>query len=219
MESLGLAEQIHSPYTIAASLSALWALRWQQGRLDEIEPVVANIEDLSPAHAPLVPFLHRQLGRRDQAARTYEALAVDGFAGVLERDPLGVTHLLALTVLSDVASYLRDAERAPLLYDELAPFAGRLAVVHPGLTAVAPIDQPLGQLSALVGNRRRSEEHFEAALASCREIGAPTLEARAMVAYADTLLEDGDAASTRKAEQLLAEANTSMAELGIRRGD
>ncbi len=113
MEALALADQIHSPYTMAASLTTLWALRWQQGRLDEIEDPILNIEELSPAHAFLVPFLHQQLGRRDQTARTYEVLARDGFARVAEHDNVGVTRLFSLAVLSDVASYLRDAERAP----------------------------------------------------------------------------------------------------------
>ncbi len=56
----------------------------------------------------------------------------------MERDTAGVSRLFGLAVISDVAAYLRAAEHAPTLYDALSPFAGRLAVVHPVLTAVAP---------------------------------------------------------------------------------
>jgi hypothetical protein len=200
---------------MSASLLALWALRWQQGRLDEIQDAILDVEDLSPSHAFLIPFLHRELDQADQAARTYEALARDDFADLLERDTTGVSRLHCLAVLSDVASYLHDAEHAGRLYDALSPFAGRLAVIHPGLTAVAPVHQPLGQLSALMGDRHRSGQHFEAAISRCREIGARTLGARAQIAYAEAELDRGDAAATRNAEKLLADAADTAAELGM----
>ena len=61
-----------------------------------------------------------------------------------------------------------------------------------------------------LGDRRRGEEHFEAALARCRDIGASTLAARAQIAYAEALLGSGDAAATRKAVDLLADAATEL---------
>jgi hypothetical protein len=187
MEGLGLADQFHSPYTMAASLNAFWALRRQQGRLDEIRDTILHIEDLSPAYAFLVPFFHRALDERDDAARAYEALARDGFVDLLARDTIGATRLLCLAAMSDVTSYLGATEHAGWLYEALLPFAGRLAVIHPGITAVAPIDQCLGQLSALLGDRDRSDVHFEAAMTRCREIGALALEEGVQDARAETL--------------------------------
>ena len=109
-----------------------------------------------------------------------------------------MSRLLCLAVISDVTSYLGATEHAPWLYDALLPFAGRLAVIHPGITAVAPIDQCLGQLSALLGDRGRSEVHFDAAMARCREIGARTLEEGVQNAYAESLLvDDGDAVGVK----------------------
>jgi DNA-binding SARP family transcriptional activator len=184
MEGLGLAEQIHSPYTIAASLNAFWALRWRQGRLDELRETILHVEEeLSPAYAFLVPFLYRVLDEPDEAARSYEVLARDGFAELLERDTIQAGRLFCLAAITEVTCYLHDVDHARQLYAWLSPYAGRLAVIHPGITAVAPIDQLLGQLSALLGDSPRSTAHFEAALARCREIGAPTLEASAQDAY------------------------------------
>ena len=80
---------------------------------------------------------------------------------------------------------------------------------------VAPIDQPLGQLSALLGDRHRSEDHFEGAISRCRKIGATSLGARAQLAYAEVLLGFGDARATREAESLVVDAAT---ELGARAG-
>ena len=94
--------------------------------------------------------------------------------------------LYGLTALSDVASYLGAADHAPRLYEALTPFADHLAVIHPGLTAVASIHQPLGQLSALMGDRHRSEVHFDGEgdsrkvvkfLAILTEMGGATLTA------------------------------------------
>lgn len=215
LEALGLADQIQSPYTTTASLSALWALRWQQGRLDEIQDAILDVEALSPAHAFLIPSLHRELDHADETARAYEALARNDFADVLAHDTIGVTRLFCLAVMADVASYLQDAEHAPTLYDNLAPFAGRLAVVHPGLTAVACVDMSLGQLCALMGDRRRSETHFDAAISRCREIGAITLGVRAQIAYAESLLPFDDVVAARTAEALLADASGTATELGM----
>ena len=204
-----------SPYTVAASMNALWALRWQQGRLEEIKDAIVQVEEVSARYAFLLPSLYRELDQREQAARSYAALAEDGFARLLERDATGVSHLFCLAVLADAAAYLRDDEHASTLYDALAPFAGRLAAVHPGLTAIAPVDQLLGQLSATTGDRRRSEKHFRAALAQCHEIGARTLAVRTQVAYAETLLNAGDAAARDTATMLLATAAETADELGM----
>ncbi len=87
MEALGLADQIHSPYTLAATLNTLWALRWQQGRVEEIQDAVPDIAALSPAHGFLVPLLHRELDQADRAASTFEVLARDGFGGLLRWTP------------------------------------------------------------------------------------------------------------------------------------
>jgi hypothetical protein len=92
-----------------------------------------------------------------------------------------------------------------------------------GLVVAEPFDgdergahlSPLGQLSALMGDRRRSEGHFSAGLSQCREIGARTLRARAQIAYAKALLEFGDAAAKRKAERLRADAADTAMELGM----
>ena len=215
LEGLGLADQIGSPYTMAASLNALWALRWHQGRLDEIAGPVLTIGDLSPVHKFLLPYLHRELGRREQAALAYAALDPDDFAALLTGGSTGVTHLFGLCLISDVACYLGDTERAPALYAALEPFSGRLAVIHPGLTAVAAVDQPLGQLSGLLGDHRRSEDHFQGALAQCGEIGAPTLGVRAQLAYAEALLARGELTAERRAERLLADAGEAAADLGL----
>ncbi len=67
-----------------------------------------------------------------------------------------------------------------------------------------------------MGDRQLSEEHFNAAISRCREIGASTLGARAKTAYAETLLSFGDTPARLAAEGLLAEAADTSAELGVR---
>ncbi len=66
-----------------------------------------------------------------------------------------------------------------------------------------------------MGDRRRSEEHFNAAVSRCREISARTLGARAQITYADALLEFGDAAARANAERLRADAADTAMELGM----
>jgi len=215
LDALALAEQIQSPYTMSASLIVLWALRWQQGRLDEIADAVLRFEGLSDVFTLLIPHLHRELGERDEAARLYRELAADGFAGALAGDRIGVSRLCSLAMLGDVACYVHATDDGEALHAALAPFAGRLAVIHPGLTAVAPVDQVLGQLSALLGDRRSSESHFTAALALCDRIDAPVLRARTQVAYAESLLDLGGHDAANTAESLLDRARLTAVELGL----
>lgn len=206
MDALGLAGQIQSPYTAAASIGVFWALRWHQGRLDEIQDVIFQVETSSPAYAFTVPHLHRELGHREKAAESYDRLAGDDFAGLLTRDAPGLSRLFAFAALVDLAWYLRDVGRAQALYDMLSPLTGQWAVINPGITPIAPIDHSLGQLDALMGNRDRSEAHFEAALAQCRNSHATTLTVRTQVSYAEMLLELGRRSDHDTAAQLLASA-------------
>jgi len=118
-------------------------------------------------------------------------------------------------MLGDVACYVHATDDGEALHAALAPFAGRLAVIHPGLTAVAPVDQVLGQLSALLGDRRSSESHFTAALALCDRIDAPVLRARTQVAYAESLLDLGGHDAANTAESLLDRARLTAVELGL----
>ena len=103
-------------------------------------------------------------------------------------------------MISDVASHLGAVEHAPHLYDALSPFAGRLAAIHPGLTAIAPTDPLLGQLSALRGPAAAARNTSGLQFLRWRQIGARTLCARAAIAYAEPLLAYGDAAATRTAQ-------------------
>jgi hypothetical protein len=80
---------------------------------------------------------------------------------------------------------------------------------------VAPVDQVLGQLSALLGDRRSSESHFTAALALCDRIDAPVLRARTQVAYAESLLDLGGHDAANTAESLLDRARLTAVELGL----
>jgi DNA-binding SARP family transcriptional activator len=215
MEALGLAAQIQSPYTLATSMLAFWVLRWHQGRLDALREAILAVESASPPYAFLVPYLHKELGDKVEAANSYQRLATDDFTDLLGRDPSRVSRLFALTALTDLAWYVRDRDRARTLHDLLSPLAGQWAVINPGITPIAPIDHPLGQLQALMEDRDHSAAHFETALDQCNKGGAPTLAVRTQVAYAEMLRELGGQADRDRARQLLASAREAADELGL----
>jgi hypothetical protein len=104
---------------------------------------------------------------------------------------------------------------AEVLYRRLAPFAGRLAVIHPGLTAIAHVDHALGQLCALTGDRQRAGEHFRSAISWCDTAGARTLAVRAQASYAEALFQHGEPRDRATAEALRGEAREAAAALGM----
>ena len=69
------------------------------------------------------------------------------------------------------ASLLGDATHAAVVYDRLAPYAGRPATAGRAVTSYGAVDRHLGGLAALLGRRDDAERHLRAAIARNHELG------------------------------------------------
>ena len=215
MEAFGLADQIHSTYTLGASMLTLWMLRWQQGRLDEVRDAIFDVETSFPDLAFMVPHLLWELGEDERAGHAYRRLAADGFERLLGRDATMASRLFALALLTDSAWRVRDVDRVEVLGALLGPLAGHWTVIHPGIAPLVPVDQLLGQIAAIAGDLARSEAHFTSALASCDANGARVLGVRTRIAYAEALHALGGPADRDSARRLIAEAAATASELDL----
>ena len=123
----------------------VYALRREQGRLDEVLDVVERAVDEYPAY-PVWRYVLAdtlaQLGRDDEARRLFASLAGDGFPLYLE-----MQWLFGLSLAADVCGYLAEAQAAATLYERLSPYAGHNATLPPEL-CWGSVSRALGTLAA-----------------------------------------------------------------------
>lgn len=140
VEALELATTIGSEYTIAATSGLFLALRWRQGRLVDLDPLIPDLAARSPALGSLIPFFHAELGRHDEARSSLDTLCRDQFESVLGADAVGTVRVLALTALTEAAFQVDHRPAAAILLKRLNDIPSTLAVLHPGIAPLAPID-------------------------------------------------------------------------------
>jgi hypothetical protein len=183
----------HNAHNVIASQFA--ALRYAQGRLAELEPLLRDAAD----RLPLLPAWRCGLacalaegGRLDDAAGQVEQL-VTAERALLPRDPF---WRLGMALLAEAVALVGDAERAAVLRAELAPYAGWNAVALEA-ASWGPVDRYLGLLAATVGDEAGARAHFEAAKATARRQGNRPVLARLALDQARLLGDFGEAGAGR----------------------
>jgi DNA-binding winged helix-turn-helix (wHTH) protein len=149
--------------------------------------------------------------REREARAELDALAAERFAD-FPRDEHWIT---TLCILSDVAAFVGDRERAATLYDLLLPFADRNAVHSLIRTSRGAVSYYLGRLAGARQRFAEAQRHFEAALAMNARMGARPLVARVQCDYAGMLLDRGRSQDRRQARELLAACGALARDLGM----
>jgi DNA-binding SARP family transcriptional activator/tetratricopeptide (TPR) repeat protein len=190
----------------------MYALRREQGRLEEIADVIEHAVDAYPAY-PVWRYvlldLYTELGRSDDAREALEAYAAEDYPMYLE-----MQWLYALSVLPEVCRYLEDAEAAAAVYERLGPYARRNAVLPPELCR-GSVSRGLGICAATMTRWDASAGHFEDALEMNGDMGAVPWLAHTQYDYAWMLLARDEPMDRERAEELLASARTLAQELGM----
>jgi len=209
-----LAAGSESPDFIAGYGAQLLLLRRDQGRLAEIDALVAGQLVAAP-HVPAwqvaQAVVDNGLGRRSDVRRRLTTLAADGVAA-LPRDWL---WLLTTALLADVCADAGAIEAAGELHTVLSPFSGKVAVLGHGIAATGAVDGPLGRLETMQGAWAAAERHLAAATALNRRIGAAPALARAQLGHAELLLHRGGPGDRAAAVALLDEAAAAADRLGM----
>jgi hypothetical protein len=174
-EAVALTDRVRSEYTTLVAGELLLASHWLRGRWEAFRQLADAMVTPRPLRAARRSLVYAKLGESDHARDAFEQIAEDGFATAFDRDRIGVVRLLGLATLAETAAHLGDEANARVLYGLLAPYAGRLVVVHPGLTAVTTVDHCLGRLAATYGDDRAAQAHHRDALDRCRRSGATAL--------------------------------------------
>ena len=126
---------------------------------------VAN-SPAGPAYRPSVAWLLAELGRHDEArTELARCLAPGGLA-------FDANWTSAIGECASAACALGDREHAAVIYDLLAPFAGRPITAGRAVASYGAADRLLGELAALLGRHADAERHLREAIALNEAMGA-----------------------------------------------
>ncbi len=153
----------------------LYAIRLEQGRVDEMADLIAAVgsgPDALDGIDPLWGVTAALLGRDDEARVVLDRLARDDFTGLPEHQAWAPICWAAAVI----AVHLGDLARAALLYDLLLPYDGQL--VYPGLVVFDSVGGTLGMLAAALGREEAAAKHLAHAERLAEAIDAPLLLAR-----------------------------------------
>ena len=192
----------------------MFALRREQGRLDEVRPALELFLKLNPSGVwrPGLALLYAELDMRDEARQEFERLAEDDFSSI-KRDGLFTTTIVNM---ADVCAYLGDRERAAVLYGLLRPYEGRNIALGIGHVYLGPVSRYMGSLAATMERWGDAERHFKDALDMARKMSSRPQVAHAELAYAQMLSARAEQGDRDQARHLLEDAGATATGLGMR---
>ena len=212
LDALELGESSGQPDARTFFRGQRFQIRFEQGRLDEVEASLTRIMSRLPGLPiieALLALLYAELDRDDQARPLFERFAASDF----QRLPNDPSRLRGLTSLALVAAHLDDAPRAHLLHDLLTPYADNLDIF--ACLVAGPVSHYLGMLATTLGRFAEAEDRFAAAAATNARIGAPTWLARTQLEWARMVLTRSAVGHAERARDLLAQARATARELGL----
>jgi len=140
----------------------------ERGEFDQVD--VAFIEDkianspAGPAYAASYAWVLAARGETERARATLDHAIAHPHA-------FDANWMSAQAECADACIVLGDATHAAIVYDRLAPYAGRPATAGRAVTSYGAVDRHLGGLAALLGRRDDADRHLRAAITRNHELG------------------------------------------------
>lgn len=201
----------HEIVTLVHDGAQMFALRFGQGRLAELEDEVLQLTRRYPWIQPWrLPLLYSELGRESEAGDELERQAVHDFTD-FPMDALWITRVASL---AHACALVRDVKRAGQLYTLLAPYGDR-NVSTIADQSYGPVATRLGMLAAVMDRWDEAEAHFAAGLEHCRALRSPTFTALNLSEHARMLLARAGRGDGEQALTLLVEAEVICKKHGI----
>lgn len=213
-EGFALGQRFGTPNAPGAFALQLIAVRREQGRLHELEAplqqAVRAYPDI-PALRPALAAIPAEIGRREEARDAVNAI----FAAGLDGFPRDNNWLSALGFLATACAGAGEPELARRVYDLLAPYEGRMIVVGHGISTLGAVSHHRGTLAVVLGDHDAADEHFSAARALHRRMGARLLLAHTQREHARALWKRGTPGDREQARELQAEAVAAYERFGL----
>jgi DNA-binding SARP family transcriptional activator/tetratricopeptide (TPR) repeat protein len=214
--ALAFNPQVHDQSASQSWAIQMYALRGEQGRLHELEPVLTAASELYeavPAWRAALTRLYAQGGREADCRGEFEILAKDDF-GRLPRDG---NWLTAMAYCARACAYLRDADRAAALHEQLLPYACLNVVTGLAISCLGSVELHLGMLAATAERWDEADRHFSSARSMDERLRSPPLAAHTEHEHARMLMARGRAEDRDRASDLLASAHARAEALGMTR--
>jgi len=212
VECFELGKQSGQPDAMAFYVGQMAALRYHQGRMDELTEMLPQVaeNDGVPAARAASALMYCEIGETELARPLYEQLA-DEF----DELPVDLSWLLTAGLLAESCWQLGDAERAPSLHARLAPY--REQFVDNAAIWLGSAQRPLGLLENLLGRHHDADASLRAALAAHELLPSPVMTARTQVDWATCLLGRMQLtpAALRQATSLIGAAGETAAEYSL----
>jgi eukaryotic-like serine/threonine-protein kinase len=209
-----IAQRTQHPGWIGTFSAQFFAIRWAQGRIGELEPIVLQrLEETPGLHAweAALVMVYLDADRHDRAREWFERLAAAHFADI-PKDPQWIVTLM---LGAYAARRLGDAPRAEKLYEILQPYAQRQVTVGFAFLCQGSVSLSLGQLAATIGRWDDAERHFEEALSFNERTDTPPWLAETRFYYAGMLHERAGPGDDKKAVSLVNQALAAFEDMGM----
>ncbi len=163
-EALEIAMDSGQPDAMSLYASQLTNIRYDQGRLAELQPMIAETASAHPNIPSFRALLALAYVEGELPLEAAELLAAER----LEPLPRDMTWLACVVLWAQVCASVGDSKRAGALYELLRPYAGQ--VVYTGISAWGDVDHALGRLATVVrAPRRRRPAPRGVGRALCRD--------------------------------------------------
>ena len=172
--ALELGRQAEGQNLIAAFGGQLLVIRWQQGRVEELRPLIEASRTSQPGVEALDrgPRVYRiEAGNQAAARAEFELLAADRFAP----SPTRTRGWSCSCWQASCAQRSATDLRAEQLYELLLPYDGRNIVVSEGVACVGAAAHYLGLLAATARRFDDAEAHLRQAIELNRADGRPAV--------------------------------------------
>jgi class 3 adenylate cyclase/tetratricopeptide (TPR) repeat protein len=211
--SLAVGEALQRPEGEAFHAIHMVIIRFEQGRLPELESELRRMAEWFPLHftyRAMLAVAYWEAGQEGRARTAFDEIAADGFANI--PDFTANIRLMTSAFCAEVCAHLGDRQRAKELHALLAPHAGQ--VVAQTVAALGSVSHYLGMLATTLGRYDEAEERFVAAAALHERMRAPGWLARTRLEWARMLLARREPGDADRAGELLVLALDTARQLG-----
>ena len=187
----------------------LFLLRFEQGRLGELEGQTVEAVADHPLFQAYLALLLCESGRSDEARVVYEGLAGTDFSAL----PLDNAWMMGISACTLVAARLGDRPGATVLHGLLDPYGDQFVFAYGG--AWGAVAHYLGLLAATLDRFDEAEARFAAGAETHERNGMPTWLARTRCEWAAMLARRGEPGDAERARDLLDRALATARDLGL----
>jgi hypothetical protein len=165
-----IAVESGDPEAAAFYAGQLLNIRFEQGQLGELEPLIAEQVRANPG----IPAFRGALALARCAAhmleQALEVLSVDAAAGFAELT-YDSNWLAGIVIYAEATAQIGDCEAAAKLHELLAPYRGQIA--FNSATAWGAVERHLGNLEHVLGRVAEAQRSLQRAAEVHERIGAP----------------------------------------------